>query len=163
MTPHTVIGCMQATQAVMLRGRAEALLRLEVGEMAAKRLDGKDSSSRWRGRAQTIALLRERVRALHEQYAGAGAAAAQPEGAGADAAQGDAPQSAEPAALPVAAPRDRHDMQHRAHLAAMRSSAQVKLICGNHAQMGAHTRLSKSVLFAPDMLWRAARVGRSTG
>lgn len=127
--PHHISVCMQATQAAMKRDRAEALLRREVGEKVAKLLDSKVAPSTWRGRAQTIALLRERVRALHEQYAGAGAAAAatQPAGAVAAAAQSDAPPSAEPAALPKAAPRDRHDMQHRAHLAAMRSSAQVKL------------------------------------
>ena len=112
----------------MQRDRAEALLQREVGEKAAKLLDGKLASSTWRGRAQTIALLRERVRALHEQYAGAGAAATatQPAGAVADAAQSGAPPGAEATALPIAAPRDRHDMQHRAHLAAMHSSAQVK-------------------------------------
>ena len=113
----------------MQRDRADALLRREVGEKAAKLLDGKNVPPTWRGRPQTIALLRERVRALHEQYAGAGAAAkaTQPAGSVANAAQSDAPPTAGPAALPVAAPRDRHDMQHRAHLTAMRSSAQVKL------------------------------------
>ncbi|KAK9822644.1 hypothetical protein WJX81_002994 [Elliptochloris bilobata] len=53
----------------------EALLRREVGDDATRLVDGKDVLASWRGRAQTIALLRER-RELDSARAEAAAGAA---------------------------------------------------------------------------------------
>ena len=133
----------------------EALLRREVGHgaTAAKLLAGGEGwANNWKGRAQTITLLRGRVQDLQEQNAIAaaaaiankpaeGAAAAEGVGIGAEAglecstadeavASGTAvTSSSQPAAPPkAAAARNRHDTAHRAYLSALRGGAQVQSV-----------------------------------
>ena len=142
----------QAAQATMQRDRMEAMLRREVGHDAtAARLLASDATPpSWRGRAQTIALMRERMQALQEQHAAACAAgrltgsahaaapmpeAAPPSGAGGGAAGGAAADDpttpgcgalSTATALPAAAAvRGRHDAAHRAHISTMSGTAQV--------------------------------------
>lgn len=133
----------------MQRERMEALLRREVGHGAtADRLPVSDAAApHWRGRAQTITLMRERMQALQEQYAAACAAgrpcqnavtaAPAMEAATCSAADGAAPEgpvtpscgavALSATALPAVAVRGRYDAAHRTHIATMIHSAQVGL------------------------------------